>query len=408
MKTRNLKTFIILSQLSFFQIVLFAQGTEGSWVTLSSSGFTARKGLTSAVVNGKIYTICGIGNNGLTNTFINTLEVFDPLTNSWSTPKTTGAATARYLLTSAVVNNKIYVLGGTDGTDIATLEIFDPANNTWVKQTTTGTFTPRAGLTSSVIGNKIYVIGGENNFGPLNTLEVFDPATNAWSTPSTTGTFLPTSKLTSSVVGDKIYVMGGYDGSTDLNTLEVFDPSANIWSTPMTTGTFSPRDNLTSSVLSGKIYVIGGFDQGQAVNTVEVFDPTTNVWSTPTTKGALTARSELTSSVVNGEIYTIGGISGTIKSTNEVFSTGGTSVRAESVDQYIQLFPNPTAGVISVLSPNMITQHITVTTILGKKVLELEDPYSAEFTLDLSKCSPGVYYVKFASARSVITKMVIR
>ena len=113
-------------------------------------------------------------------------------TKSWVT-ESSGNYIPRQHLTSAVVDGKIYVMGGENDTsnELAVLEVFDPATNTWSTPVTTGTLTPRKSPASAVVNNKIYVIGGENQNGPLNTLEVFDPATNVWSTPATSGDFYP-------------------------------------------------------------------------------------------------------------------------------------------------------------------------------------------------------------------------
>jgi hypothetical protein len=140
--------------------------------------------------------------------------------NVWSTPTTTGTFTARYDLTSSVVNGKIYAMGGNNGITVNILEVFDPSTNAWSTPTTTGTFTARYGLTSDVVNGKIYAMGGANSTY-LNTLEVFDPSTNTWSTPTTTGTFPPRFLHTSSVVNGKIYAIGGSNGG-NLTPLEVF------------------------------------------------------------------------------------------------------------------------------------------------------------------------------------------
>src|SRR5699024_8895633 len=66
--------------------------------------------------------------------------------------------TARYGLTSGVVDNKIYCIGGYNGTSLNKNECYDPYTNTW--STKTIMLTARYGLASSVVDNKIYCIGG--------------------------------------------------------------------------------------------------------------------------------------------------------------------------------------------------------------------------------------------------------
>ena len=82
----------------------------GTWTKESSTGFDARAAATSCTLNGKIYVIGGF--NG--NKYNSTLEVFDPVLNSWSTIPTTGTFTPRRGPASNVVDGKIYVMGGSN------------------------------------------------------------------------------------------------------------------------------------------------------------------------------------------------------------------------------------------------------------------------------------------------------
>lgn len=299
----------------------------GTWQTASSAGFAPRAWFTSSVVQGKIYVIGGYGDS----TLATTTQMFDPSRNTWSTLKTTGTFTPRASLASCVLNDKIYVLGGAIGPERPSnmsnaLEIFDPKTSHWSTPKTSGIFTPRNNLCACAIDGKIYTLGGYDAHSPgdLNVLEVFDPATNKWSTPKTTGTFAPHGAFTANVVNGKIYAIGGFNdkgarGHRVLGTVEVFDPRTNSWSTPSVSGTFQARLLHTAGVIGNKIYVIGGTpDMVHPVttNTVQVFDPGTSAWSTPTTTGTFTPRSYLSASVLNNRIYVMGG-----QDTARVFNT---------------------------------------------------------------------------------------
>ena len=238
---------------------------------------TGRVLLTSSVVNGKIYSIGG----GLGLSFpIDAVEVFDPAANSWS--KGPRMPTLRNGLTSSVVNGKIYAIGGYDYPHQNASTTSVPSKCSTLRQIRwrkgPSMPTAREGLTSSMVNGKIYAIGGDGNSGSsLSTVEVFDPAANSWST----GPSMPTARayLTSSVFNGKIYAIGGVDSSGHiLSTVEVFDPAANSWSTGPSMPT--ARRALTSSVVNSKIYAIGGEDiVGHIFSTVEVFDPAANSWS---------------------------------------------------------------------------------------------------------------------------------
>jgi N-acetylneuraminic acid mutarotase len=303
---------------------------SGTWTAASTTGFAPHAWFTTSVVNDKIYTIGGFGDSLLSTS----ISVFDPATNSWNTPTTSGTFTPRGSLASAVLNGKIYVMGGMTGPETPEnmsnkLEIFDPATNTWSSPTTTGTFTPRNNLCACVVDGKIYTMGGFDASNDVNNFEVFDPSTNSWNSPKTTGTFNPRGAFTANVVDGKIYVIGGFNnlapkGHRVQDEVDVFDPSTNTWSTPATTGTFAARLLHASGVIDGKIFVVGGtpnIREPLTTNTIQIFDPATNAWSTPKTTGTFTPRSYLSAGVVNNKVYVLGGQdTSKVFNLNEVFT----------------------------------------------------------------------------------------
>src|SRR5437660_12646304 len=77
----------------------------GIWREGDTAGFTPRFALTSSVLNGKIYVMGGNESGkitpGVTNS--NRIEVYDPSSNSWTIPKTTGTFTPLQYLGSEAV-----------------------------------------------------------------------------------------------------------------------------------------------------------------------------------------------------------------------------------------------------------------------------------------------------------------
>ena len=85
--------------------------------------------------------------------------------------------TPRWGLATAVVNGKIYAIGGQDNTpDVNKVEVYDPKRDTWdvINSVPTG----RIWLAASVVKGKIYVIGGtKDNLTALAAMEEYDPKT---------------------------------------------------------------------------------------------------------------------------------------------------------------------------------------------------------------------------------------
>jgi N-acetylneuraminic acid mutarotase len=166
---------------------------------------TPRQHVDCGVVGGKIYVI-----GGLTSweeyTGIN--EAYDPTMNTWTTKAS--MPTPRHNPAIEVYKDKIYVFGG-GGTpadiweDLNNVEVYDPATNTW--ETKQGLPTIRFKPATAVIDDKIYVIGGFSDGVISSRVDVYNPETDTWED----GTDLPRRILFSGVVSvnNEIFVTGG-------------------------------------------------------------------------------------------------------------------------------------------------------------------------------------------------------
>lgn len=143
-------------------------------------------------------------------------EVFDPATGRWSAAAP--APTARNSAASAVLDGRIYVIGGRefsladDGSavqeNLATVEVYDPVSDTWAE--TAPLPEPRGGLAAAVHDGAIYVFGGEQH-GPepevYDDVWRYDPAADSWTAVDDLPT--PRHGLGAATVGDVIYTFGG-------------------------------------------------------------------------------------------------------------------------------------------------------------------------------------------------------
>ena len=207
--------------------------------------------------------------------------------------------TARWGLSTSVVNGKIYAIGGHP--DLATVEECDPSSNTWT--TKADMPTGRSGLSTSVVDGRIYAIGGNTGgWGPsLPTVEEYDPITDIWTKKADMPT--PRNGLSTAVVNGKIYAVGGmevtaFEQWNTLRTVEVYDPATNNW---MPRADLKRGRNWFNAVeQDGKIYAIGGFTPYE-----EVYDPATDEWTKLAVMPSTTHASA--ASVLDGKIYTFGG-----------------------------------------------------------------------------------------------------
>jgi len=280
---------------------------------------TARRSIDAAVLDGKIYII---GGNPEKTGGLKTVEMYDPVTDTWTAKSP--MSVARGGMGISVVNGKIYAIGGMTNPSgsFNTVEEYDPATDTWTTKAPMPT--RRFGLSTSTFNGKIYAIGGQGSWPDVVTkVEEYDPATDTW----TEKRAMPTARahLSTCVVNGKIYAIGGVLEYPELASIvEEYDPATNVWRrrTDMPTA----RTFLATSVLNGRIYAIGGEIKadGPPTSTVEEYDPAINTW---TTKADLpSARAHLAAGTVNGKIYAIGGTTGSwpwpIVSTVEEYDPG--------------------------------------------------------------------------------------
>ncbi len=287
---------------------------QSSWTTMAPM-LTTRGGFGVAVVDGKIYAIGGLTGSDLP---VSITEEYNPQTNEWTSK--TPMPTPRSGFAITVYLNKIYVIGGSVGHGyIGNNEVFDPVSNTW--ETKASMPTPRADLCANVVNDKIYLIGGKKYssitpfFDETNINEVYDPASDSWSTK----TPVPTSikGCASSVFNDKIYVMGGSLESLSLeNTLttdatRVFNPQNDTWSLAANlpnTVSYGAAGTTEGYMAPARIYYIGGYSIGKFTGQTQAYNSENNSWSIAETMP--TSRAYLGVAVVNDVLYAIGGFDG--------------------------------------------------------------------------------------------------
>ncbi len=97
--------------------------------------------------------------------------------------------TGRSAFSTAVVDEKIYLIGGLlfenekgNTRGLSTVEVYDTKNNSW--QRLTDMPTPRLYAEAAVMDGKIYVVGGyrviDRRMKTLKVVEVYDPQTDTW------------------------------------------------------------------------------------------------------------------------------------------------------------------------------------------------------------------------------------
>jgi N-acetylneuraminic acid mutarotase len=363
-----------------YHIEVASYSNNGGQLTLNVTPFTTnwvikspmsvpRTRLATAAVNGKVYVIggeswmAGLQSSGgkgdigfrasaLPSALPTGIEEYNPVTDTWANkaPKPTGVSN----ISAGVVNNKIYVVGGWNGSSCTSVvEAYDPATNTWA--TVASLPSGLCGVAAAGVNDKLYAIGGGTTSGTaVPTCSVYDPPSNSWS--SCAAMTYPRFWAGAGVVNGKIYIVGGGDFAVpNSNYVEEYDPTTNTWITraPLSTA----RGGLGAVGVGNYLYVCGG-GTGTYLSTCERYDPAANNWSSFDTM--YVGRAFLGMAVANGKLYAEGGENwnaGGFLATNEENAVTTCYSLTTSVN------PGGTGSISASPAPNCGTQYTTGTVV---------------------------------------------
>ena len=189
---------------------------SNSWETLASMS-VAREGGACSVINNKLYAIGGEG--------LSSVKIYDPSSESWSTGVALPSEINRG--TAITVGSKIYLVGGknSSGQNINQVLCLDPSSNQWIAMANMPT--ARHGHKLVWFENRIWAIGG-NDGSHSNQVESYNPSDNSWQKEASLTTLraLPVAWI----ANGKIYCGGGSDSSgSRLNSIEEYDPYLENW-----------------------------------------------------------------------------------------------------------------------------------------------------------------------------------
>lgn len=176
----------------------------------------------SAIYNGRIYVFSGSGLNGAATTvFSNKFQYYDIASNTWNPlPNMPTAREAK----GKIVNDKLYVIGGFNGTPSRLINVYDLKTNLWIDK-----YTMPVGISGhalAVSGNKIFIVGGFNNQA---FLAYFDTVTNKLHQLSSN--MIPRRHATAEIYNNKLYIIGGSTTaltSSAIKSIQVADINENM------------------------------------------------------------------------------------------------------------------------------------------------------------------------------------
>ncbi len=291
----------ILLMLLLSGLINLSSAQNDEW-TLKTPMPTARGFTSGAVVDGKIYVIGGFP----THTSVTQVnEMYDPATDEWT--KMEDMPEGRCAHAACTYNRKIYIFGGVRsnpyGKATNTIYVYDPKTNSWTQKANMPYENAFYGI--AVINDTIYLTGGMKDYAspPVSSLWAYTPLTDSW----TEKTPMPTARgmLSTSAVNGQIYAIGGTVNflTSSFNIVEVYNPQTDTWTTK--TDMPTSRVSLATCVVKDNIYAVGGYAYPVMYNLNETYNPDADVWTTESPMQEI--RQTFFLGAVGNKIYAIGG-----------------------------------------------------------------------------------------------------
>jgi serine/threonine-protein kinase PknK len=255
---------------------------------------TARLMMAWAVLNDKIWIIGGLRNGAA----LQTVESYDPHTGAWETGPP--LPVPLHHAAAATYRGEVVVLGGASGSLAdGSNKVFALRGGKWVELPSLTH--ARAAPAAAVVADKLVVVGGQNAKQLVPQTEVFDG--NSWKDAADMPT--PREHLAAVSDGTYVYAIGGRFLSSDKNSaaFERFDPQSGTWT--MLVGLPTPRGSYGATFVDGRIVAVGGEEPTRVLGVAEMYDVADGTWTTlppmPTPRHA-----EVVATVGN-TVYCIGG-----------------------------------------------------------------------------------------------------
>lgn len=310
---------------ALFFTVSLAYG-QGKWSKAATFPQPAEE-ISGAAAGGKMYVFAGLAPGWKP---IGMVYEYDPSTDLWTKKKPMALASHHVAFTEH--RGKIYAFGGfvppesgpPGWVPINNAWEYDPAADTW--RALAPMPSKRGSALAAVVNDKIYVVGGASTLPgskeiavypthphtSVGTVEEYDPASNSWRERGAMPT--PRNHAAIGAVNGKLYVIGGRVGAafiglaSDISVVEEYDPAADLWSGPRARMPIA-RSALGAAVFAGRIYVAGGEYQDPHMmatfRAVEAYDPASNTWTEMTPMPV--SRHGLAVGLIGNHLHVIGG-----------------------------------------------------------------------------------------------------
>jgi len=337
--------------------------------------------------------------------YTRTAEVYDPSANTWT--QVGDMSAARYQPTITLLEDgRVLVAGGSGDTDtqgatpLQSAEIYNPQTESWSDAASMSAARANATATLLRSSGKVLVAGGyDDATGDLASAELYDADADSWTPADSLAEARDSATATALQNGD-VLVAGGDSGKGNaLSSAEVYDASAGSWHAAASMA--AARQTAAAALLKdGTVLVTGGESArlGDLLDSAERYDPDANAWTSAGTLAAPRKQHTLTA-LEDGRALVVGGNPGGFDrglTGLERFSAMTTSLTDASFGS--ELVGHASAVKTSVLT-NTGNQPLSVTgvSIAGAKDFAIESESCSGATVQPGEtCEVGVQFTPSA------------
>ena len=241
--------------------------------------------LTDQPENLYLHSMCAsYGNLYINNADEQTIDRYDPVTNSWAPVIRSLSGGQVPFRSVALVNFQgfLYVIGGIKGNEhVNSVYRYSPDINVW-QEDAPMSFS-RSSLSAVADKETMYAIGGRTKDQLLDVVERFDPKTNSW---CKVASILEKKRYCHAIIlRAKVFLFGGFTSSVHTlvssGNIEMYDPISNIWTAIQSTCTSAPVRCFGALNFKGAVLVAGSWNQESSINLLlRVYDVDKNEWKT--------------------------------------------------------------------------------------------------------------------------------
>lgn len=167
------------------------------------------------------------------------------------------------------INGNMYAIGGMGNNGyLSTVERYNVADNAW--QMITEIPNEVKGFGVVAYNSKIYIIGGYSSSGYSNTVQVYDVSANSWDSLESMNE--ERDQPATLCMNNKIYAFGGRNDNGFADSYEYYDFTDNLWH--MVTTGFSEtmiRIGAHAQYIDGYVCIYGGIDKNYNYAGVDVY-----------------------------------------------------------------------------------------------------------------------------------------